>query len=127
MRIYSAPSFASIAGETFYSINLPQISKAFWQAPTAIAEAPYLATSTAPAGVYRQLTKYDASAIRKQYRVALTDSEAAIIQAMDASKQTEWYVDIGTAIYNCMIVFALSYESGVPICNMQISVLEQIS
>lgn len=127
MRIYSAPSFAGISGETFYSINLPQISKAFWQAPTTIAEAAYLATSTTAAGVYRQLTKYDVSAIKKQYSVALTDSEAATIQAMDASEQTEWYVDIGTAIYNCMVVFALSYESGVPICNMNISVLEQIS
>lgn len=127
MRIYSAPSFAGISGETFYSINLPQIGKMFWQAPSTLAEAPYLATSTTAAGVYRQLTKYDDSAIKKQYQVVLTDAEAVTVQAMDNSEQTEWYVDTGAGVYNCIVQFALAYVSGRATCTISISVLEKIS
>jgi len=126
MRIYSAASFSNISGETFYSINLPQIGKMFWQAPQTIAEAAYLATPTAPAGVYRQLTRYDASAIKKQYNVVLSASEAATIEAMDASAQSEWLVDTGAGLFNCLVLFVLDYSQGSPICTISISVLEKV-
>lgn len=126
MRIYSAPSFSGISGEKFYDINLPDIGRMFWQAPSTIAEAPFLATSTAPAGVYRQLTKYDVSAIKKRFTVVLSAADAATAQAMEESKQTEWRIDIGSAVYNCIATFGLSYASGVILCQIDVSVLEKV-
>lgn len=127
MRIYSSPSFAGITNEVFYSINLQQIKKMFWQAPSSISEAAYLATSTLPAGVYRQLTKYDSSAIKKAYTVVLSDAEAATMAAMEASAQTEWYIDTGAGLYCCMATFMLAYDSGRAVAQIQINVLEKIS
>jgi len=127
MRIYSAPSWTGLAGESFYTINLSQVDRDFWQAPRVLVEAPFLATASADAGMFREFTKYDVSAIKKSYQVLLTSSEATIIQAMDASDQEEWYVDIGTGLYRCIILFRLSYASGSPMVALDISVIERIS
>lgn len=127
MRIYSAPSYASISGETHYSVNLPQIGKMFWQVPTTVAEAAFLATSTEPAGVYRQITKYDVSAIKKVYSVVLPAAEGATMLAMQNSAQTEWHVDTGAGVYNCICVFTPDYNNGRVVATISISVLEQVS
>lgn len=127
MRIYSAPSYVDITpAQTFYDLNLKQISKDFWQAPTVLEEAAFLPTATANAGFFRQMTKYDASAIKKTFSVILTAAESATMQAMKASAQTEWYVDTGTAIYLCMVLFTFAWQSGQTVATLDISVLEAV-
>lgn len=127
MRIYSAASYVDITpAETFRDVNLPQIAKEYWQAPRTIEEARFLPTSTANAGVFRQMTKLDLSGIKKTFSIIVTAAQAAVLQAMDSSEQTEWNVDTGTAVYLCMIQFTLSYDSGQTRADLDISVLEEV-
>jgi hypothetical protein len=124
MRIYSADTWSGITGEVFYDINLPQIQREFWLAPRVVEEAAFVPTSTANAGFFRQLTKYDISAIKKRFTIILTTAQSTTLQAMDASEQTEWIVDTGTAKYSCMIVFGFAFTEGQPAATLTISVLE---
>jgi len=127
VRIYSASTYVDITpAETFYDVNLPQVSKDFWQAPRTLAEAPYLATATANAGYFRQLTVYGVSGIKKKFTLIITSAQSTTLQAMDSSQQTEWNVDTGTAVYKCIIVFLFSWNSGQPTVDLDISVLSEV-
>lgn len=122
MRIYSVPGTAG----TCYDINLDQIGRDYWIAPTRVVEAAYLPTSTANAGVFRQVTKYDVSALSRKFQVVLADAEAVILQAMAASTQTEWYVDNGTGVYRCNVVIDLAFSQGRAVASIAISVIAAI-
>lgn len=126
MRIYSAASYVDLTAETFYDLNLEQIGNDFWLAPTQIAEAAYLPTSTTEAGVFRQVTKYDETAIQKTYDgIILTAAQAVTLQAMDASTQVEWMVDAGTGLYRAVMTVGLSYVGGRPMATLTFRVLEK--
>lgn len=100
MRIYSKQGAA-----VEYSINLPHIGRDYWVAPQIINEANIIPTSTASAGVFRQIVKFGVSGIKKNYSVIVAAAEAATMRAMQDSTQTSWYVNNGTNIYDCCVTF----------------------
>lgn len=123
MIIYSVPSAA-----TPYRLELPEIGKDFWIPDQKILENEYIATSTASAGFFRQLVKYDESSIKKQYTVVLDEARALLLQTMIQSTQTSWYCHNGTATYHINLLASLAPIGPTKAsATLQISVIEAIS
>lgn len=123
MIIYSVPT-----ATTPYRLDLPEIGKAYWLPDQKILENEYIATSTASAGFFRQLVKYDVSSIKKEFSVILDSIRAAVLYAMLTSSQTSWYCDIGTAKYHVNMIASMEYLGPLKtIARFQISVIEAVA
>jgi len=113
---------------TPYRLELPEIGRDFWIPDQKILENEYIATSTAPAGFFRQLVKYDVSSIKKQYSVILDNTRALILKAMIESTQTSWYCNNGTGTYHVNMIAALAPIGTLKAqATIQISVIEAVS
>lgn len=125
MRIYSADSWMDLTAEVPYDVNLPQISKDFWQPTQEVIEAAYLATTTAQAGMFRQTTKYDISSVKKTYTIVLSEAESTVLTKMNESTQSEWIVDTGNGRYLCLMVIVFNYSEGRRMADMTFHVLSR--
>lgn len=124
MIIYSKPGAA-----TFRQVNLPELGKDYWYARQVVHEAETIPTSTTPAGVFRQVVNFGVSSIVRTYTVVLDRTKTAVLLAMQAdSAQTSYYVNIGTAIYDCTIsVEAVPLNSIRAQVKITFRVMSQIS
>lgn len=98
MRIYSKPDAA-----TGYNVNLPEFGQDYWYSKQIIREAETIPTSTASAGVFRQVVKYDVTSIVRSYSTIIDTTRAAVLRAMQQSTQTAFYVATGGNVWECAL------------------------
>ncbi len=121
MNIYSKPD-----ATTFYKVELPEIQREFWTPQQKILENEYIATSTAPAGVFRQLVKYDVSSIARSYSIVIDQTRATVIKNMIESTQTSFHMHNGSAAYEVYFTAQLSYIGNKVFVQLQISVIQAV-
>lgn len=124
MIIYSKPGAA-----TFYKAHLPDILADYWIPGQKIMEAETIATSTAKAGFFRQVTKYDVTSIKRQYSAIVDNVTASYLLAMAQSlTQDSWYVSNGSSIYECHLVIDLvPLGRNQTAATINLSVIAQVS
>lgn len=124
MIIYSKPGSA-----TFRKVHLPELGQDFWYQKPIILEAKTIPTSTAPAGVFRQVINQDVSAISRNYSVLMSKTKALNLLAMQAdTNQTSYYVDTGTAVFDCVVIVdAVPVVSNKAQVKLTFQVMSQVS
>lgn len=122
MIIYSKP-YAT----PFYSVNLPEFGNDYWYPRQEIREAETIPTSTANAGVFRQVVKYDVTSIVRPYANVIDTTRAATLLAMKASTQTSFYVNTGGSVYECALDIDCSPLAAKSRAAITFRVLAQIS
>ena len=123
MIITSAPS-----ASTAYRIDLPEIGRDYFVTNQKVLENEFIATSSSPAGFFRQLVKYDVTSIKRTYRLLFDLARASVFEAMLASNQTSFYVNTLGGIYNCIITGSIVPAGKLrALVTIDISVIARIS
>lgn len=121
MNIFSKPD-----ATTFYKVDLPEIQREFWTPQQKILENEYIATSTAPAGIFRQLVKYDVSSISRDYSIVIDQTRAGVLKTMVESSQTSFHIHNGSGFYEVYFTAQFSYVGNKVLVQMQISVIQAV-
>lgn len=111
-----------------YSLSLPEIGRDYFIPDQKTIENEYISTSTSPAGIFRQIVKYDITSITRKYRVVLDQTRATTLEAMIQSDQTEFYLHVPGAIYRAH--FSAGLEPFGPknaVANINIAMIERVS
>lgn len=124
MVIYSLPDAA-----TAYSLSLPEISRDYWIPESKLIENEFIATSTASAGWFRQLVKYDVSSIKKSYQLLLDLTRASTLQSMlSDTAQTSFYARTGSTVYEVNLIGTVVPAGKLrALANIEISVISEVS
>jgi hypothetical protein len=122
MLISSKPTAA-----TTYAVNLPEFGSDYWYARQEIREAATIPTSTANAGVFRQVVKYDVTSIVRSYSNIIDNARAAVLLLMKASTQTSFYVSTGGHVYDCALDIECAPRAGKSFASVTFRVLSQVS
>lgn len=123
MIIYSTPSAA-----TPYSLELPEIGRDYFIPDQKVLENEYIATSTASAGFFRQLVKYDISSIKRSYNLLLDLTRATTLQSMVNSIQTSFYCNTLGGVYEVILTAGIVPAGKLrAVANINISVIRQVS
>lgn len=121
MRIYSKP-----AATTAYNVNLPELGQDYWYSKQVIREAETIPTSTANAGVFRQVVKFDVTSIVRSYSTVIDTARSAVLRLMQQSTQTAFYVATGGNVWECSIDIECAPVGAKSRVSLTFRVLSQI-
>lgn len=111
-----------------YKIDLPDIGRDYFVPEQKVLENEFIATSTAPAGYFRQLVKYDLSSVKRQYSAIVSLSQALELAAMAASAQTSYRISTATGLYEAIVTINLApIGKTKAMVNLGVSIIRQIT
>ena len=111
-----------------YRLDLPEVGRDYFIPEQKTLENEYIATSTASAGYFRQIVKYDITSIRRSYSVLLDLVRASTFESMLSSDQTEFYCNTLGGIYSVNLTGSITPVGKLrAMATINISVIEKIS